>query len=394
MGRNFVVLIGGQIFLCFGGFAIPPLIPFFQPELQLTYSQIGSMMTFMYLGAILMSLPAGWLTDHLGVKKTIVYSQLITGGFVTLLSLSGNYWAFIFFAFLVGLGYGVSNPPTTKGIMVLVQDGNRGLAMSLKQTGVPIAGALTAAILPPLALLYSWRFSFVVAGIAVSVAGLLSQILYQPSLEHSPLPKGTPRESFSTGWKKIARNRDIIFLSIAGAFCALVQTSLFTYTVLYLMDARQFELLQATFSLTLMSIGGIIGRVFWGITSDRLFKGSRKVVLQLLVAIIFVIALLLGLDIHLPSFMLVIVFFILGTSAIGWNGVFHAFIGEISGKEMAGLATGVTMTIVFMGGLIGPILYGKIVDVSKSYDVAWLSLSAAMAGAFLAFSRVREKDLH
>ena len=159
------------------------------------------------------------------------------------------------------------------------------------------------------------------------------------------------------------------------------------------MDARQFELLQATFSLTLMSIGGIIGRVFWGVTSDRLFKGSRKGVLQLLVAIIFVIALLLGLDIHLPSFMLVIVFFILGTSAIGWNGVFHAFIGEISGKEMAGLATGVTMTIVFMGGLIGPILYGKIVDVSKSYDVAWLFLSAAMAGAFLAFSRVHEKDL-
>ncbi len=105
--------------------------------------------------------------------------------------------------------------------------------------------------------------------------------------------------------------------------------------------------------------------------------------LQLLVAIIFVIALLLGLDIHLPSFMVVIVFFILGTSAIGWNGVFHAFIGEISGKEMAGLATGVTMTIVFMGGLIGPILYGKIVDVSKSYNMAWLSLAAAMAAAFL-----------
>jgi ACS family hexuronate transporter-like MFS transporter len=393
MERNFIVLLGGQIFLVFGGLAIPPLIPFFQPELKLTYSEVGFIMTFMYLGAILMSLPAGWLTDHIGIKKTIVYSQLITGGFVALLGLGGNYGVMIFFTFLVGLGYGVSNPPTTKGIMVLVHEGNRGLAMSLKQTGVPIASALTAAVLPPLALFSSWRVSFVAAGAAVSVVGLLSHILYQPRMEHSHLPHGNAKERLATDWKQIIRNRNIVSLSIAGAFCALVQISLFTYTVLYLMDARKFELLQATFSLTLMSLGGIVGRVFWGAVSDRLFKGSRRIVLQILVAIIFGITLLLGLNIYLPSFLLVIVFFILGTSAIGWNGVFHAFIGEISGKEVVGLATGVSMTIVFMGGLIGPLLYGKIVDVSKSHDVAWLFLAAAMAAAFFFYSRIREKTL-
>jgi len=110
-------------------------------------------MTFLYLGAILMSLPAGWITDRLGVKKTIVYSLLFSGFFVALLGLTGSYLAAIFFTFIVGLGYGMANPPTTQGIMALASDANRGLAMSAKQTGVPIAGGSP----PPRCLL--WRFS-------------------------------------------------------------------------------------------------------------------------------------------------------------------------------------------------------------------------------------------
>jgi MFS transporter, ACS family, hexuronate transporter len=391
MGKNFVVLLGAQIFLCFGGLAIPPLIPFLQPELNLTYSQVGSLMTFLYLGAILMSLPAGWITDRLGVKRTIVYSLIFTGFLVALLSRVGNYFAAIIFTLFVGLGYGMANPPTTKGIMLLVQEKNRGFAMSAKQTGVPIAGGMAAAVLPSLAILFSWKFSFILTGIFISITGLLSQILYRQDQEQTPLPTLKPLESSPHEWKKIYQNKNIFLLSIAGAFCALVQTSLFTYTILYLKDARNFGLIQAAFCLTLMNIGGILGRLFWGVLSDRLGKGSRKVVLQVLVSVIFLISLVLGFNIPMPSMILVVVLFILGASAIGWNGVYHAFIGEISGKEMAGRATGLAMAIVFVGGVIGPILFGKIVDVSGSYHIAWFFLSGAMVGAFAVYGMIREK---
>jgi len=390
MGKNFTVLLGAQIFLCFGGLAIPPLIPFFQPELELTYSQVGSIMTFLYLGAILMSLPAGWITDRLGVKKTIVFSLIFSGFFVALLGLIESYPAAVFFTFLVGLGYGMSNPPTTKGIMVLVSEGNRGLAMSAKQTGVPIAGGLAAAVLPALALLISWKFSFVLGGAAIFFAGLLSQVLYRSAKEQNPPSRPVAEEVSRRGWGKILKNRNMILLSVAGAFCALVQSSLFTYTILYLKDARGFELIRAALCLTLMNGGGILGRIFWGILSDRLFKGSRKIVLQLLVSLIFLITLVLALDLPLSPLVLTCILFVLGASAIGWNGVYHAFIGEMSGKEMAGRATGLAMAIVFMGGAMGPILFGRIVDVYHSYRAAWIFLCAAMAGAFVVYGLIRE----
>ena len=60
---------------------------------------------------------------------------------------------------------------------------------------------------------------------------------------------------------------------------------------------------------------------------------------------------------------------------------------------MAGRATGLIMAIVFSGAVVGPILFGKIIDASGSYDIAWFFLSAAMAGAFAVYSMIREKDL-
>jgi sugar phosphate permease len=388
MQKNFIVLLGAQIFLCLGGLAIPPLIPFFQQELGLTYSQVGSLMSFLYGGAILMSLPAGWITDRLGVKKTIVFSLVISGVFVGLLSLSATFKAAVFFTFLVGLGYGMSNPPTTKGIMVLVRDANRGLAMSAKQTGVPIAGGLAAAVLPSLAIFSSWETAFVFTGVAISAAGLLSQVAYRSDKECGPVP-----ERFGSGgeWRRIFRNRNMMLLSAAGACCALVQTSLFTYTILYLKDARGFELVQAAFCLSLMNVGGILGRIFWGVVSDRLLKGSRKTTLQILVALIFLMALMLGLELALSPGLLLSVLFVLGASAIGWNGVYHAFIGEISGRETAGRATGAAMAVVFMGGVAGPMIFGKIVDVFNSYSPAWLFLCAAMAAALSIYSLIRER---
>ncbi len=391
MGKNFIALLGAQVFVTFGGLTIPPLIPFLQPKLELNFTQVGSLMTSLYFGAMLASSPAGWLTDRLGVKKLILLCQGFMGVSVVLFSLIENYLAAITLAFLMGLGYGMVNPPTTKGIMLLVDRKNRGLAMSLKQTGVPIGGAMAAALLPPLALLFSWRFSLVIVGIIVILAGLLSTLLYRQDREMLPSFPIDAQETFQGDWRRIFRNKNFILLSTAGASCSLVQSALITYLILYLKDVKKFDLILAAFCLTLTNIGGILGRVFWGMVSDRLFKGSRKIVLKLLVFLIFLLSLVLGLNFDLPSPIIYFILFIFGLSAIGWNGVYHAFIGELSGKESIGKVTGLCMTIVFIGNLAGPFLFGKILDMTGSYNPSWYFLSATMVGAFFFFSLVQEK---
>ena len=351
MQKHFIFLLGAQIFVSFGGLTIPPLIPFIQPELNLTYTEVGLIMTFLYLGAMIISLPAGWLTDKLGVKKTIFLSQILMGSFVAVFSLVGNYLIAILTAFVMGLGYGMVNPPTTKGITILFRREKRGFAMSAKQTGVPIGGAIAAGLLPPLAFRFSWKISFLIAGIIIIFSGLLSQIFYTQSQEKVSLVDSSANNNPKTTLDKTFHNKNTIILGFGGAFCSLVQIALITYIIFYLRDVKKFDLLSATFCLTLINIGGICGRIFWGLMSDWLFKGSRKEVLKLIISLIFLSSLILGLNVPLPLVLLFFILFLFGFSAIGWNGVYHAFIGELPDKEMIGRTVGLSMTIVFTGNL-------------------------------------------
>jgi sugar phosphate permease len=393
-GRNLSALLCAQVFVSFAGLSIPPLIPFFQPGLKFTYTQVGSLMTFLFFGAMIMSLPAGWLTDKLGVKKMIFLAQVLIGVFAFLFGLLMNhYFVAIFLAFSMGLGYGMVNPPTTKGIMFLVEKNNRGLAMSLKQTGVPIGGGLAAGLLPPLAIFLSWRFSFILAGISVITMGLFSYILYDQDRENFLTLHSDGEDISQEKLEKVHQTKNLVFLSIGGAFCSFAQIALVTYIMLYLKDSKKFDLVLAAFCLTLINVGGILGRMFWGVLSDRFFKGSRKFVLRIIAFLIFLIALILGLNINLPWIALLFVLFIFGLSGMGWNGVYHAYIGELSRKESVGRTTGLCMTIVFVGNICGPILFGRIIDITGSYNMAWLSLCAAMVGAFSLFSLIQEKEI-
>ena len=388
MKLNFFMLLLAQISVAVGGLAIPPIIPFIQPWLGLTYAQVGSLMTCMYLGAMIVSLPAGGLTDRLGIKKMLLLSQVYTALAAVLFSLIGSYWAALFCALAIGLGYGMVNPATTKGILVLVRQENRGLAMSAKQTGVPLAGAIAAAILPLLAIHFSWEASFVLTGAAIGLSALATYFLYN-SRHESILPAFPASHSGQGGSEAIYRNRNILLLSISGALCSIAQASIGTYAILYLRDSQRIDLILAAFCLTLINIAGILGRVLWGIMSDRLFRGSRKFVLQLITALTLCLSLLLGLDIRPPLPLLFFLFFLLGYSAFGWNGVFLAFGGELAGSQQAGRATGFIMTIVFLGNLSGPILFGKIIDATGGYRLAWIFLVVVMIVALYSLQKIR-----
>ncbi len=57
------------------------------------------------------------------------------------------------------------------------------------------------------------------------------------------------------------------------------QMVLITYVPLYLKDTMGYSAYWASQALALTQSGAMIGRVGWGIASDRLFGGRRKIVL-------------------------------------------------------------------------------------------------------------------
>ncbi|MBI3968224.1 MAG: MFS transporter, partial [Chloroflexi bacterium] len=143
------VAIGVQI--------MPPLVPFYQEELGLSRAQVGTIVGAIYCGSMLASFPAGRAVDVVGVRRMLALSVVLMGVPVGLFALSTSLWPVLAAAVVGGLGYGAATPVSTRAVMDWFHGRIRGTAMGVKQTGMPLGGALVSATAPALAVAFGWR---------------------------------------------------------------------------------------------------------------------------------------------------------------------------------------------------------------------------------------------
>ena len=80
----------------------------------------------------------------------------------------------------------------------------------------------------------------------------------------------------------------------------------------------------------------------------------------------------------------------LGLAAIGWGGLFATLLAELAGTQLAGRASGTGSGILLLGVMIGPLLFGYIVDSTGSYQAAWFTMALSAAICVIFISLVRE----
>lgn len=85
------------------------------------------------------------------------------------------------------------------------------------------------------------------------------------------------------------------------------------------------------------------------------------------------------------------VVFLLGLGGIGTGGVWLTLISEFGCRHGAGKASGLAVTVTMGGSILGPVTFGHIVDISGSYELAWLSLVLMAALCILLLLFVREE---
>jgi len=147
-----------------------------------------------------------------------------------------------------------------------------------------------------------------------------------------------------------------------------------------LKDAMGFSPYWASQALALTQAGAVIGRVGWGVASDRLFGGRRKIVLVLIGFLsAALIALLSLMTRHSSLYLLLAILFLAGICLVGYQGVSYALIGELAGKAKTGMALGMMITINATAATIGTPLFGYVVDRTGSYPLAWQLLAALLA---------------
>ena len=364
-------------------YGINTLAPFYQDELGLSRAQVGLFFSAFYLAMTGASFGTGWLADRFGVPKTTLLGHLGLGVCTIAAALSPSFESAWVSFFLAGFGYSFLNPASTIGVMKWFDRGERATAMGAKQTGVPAGGVLAAILAPSLVSLIGWRGSLAALGIINFISGFIFLALWREPA--TPSVVASEREKSAAGALPPLNVWALLPISCATAIYLIGQMALITYVPLYLRDVMDYSPYWASQALALTQAGAMIGRVGWGVASDRLFAGRRKIVLIVIGIIsVLLIGALSFMNRGSSAYFLLPILFLAGVSIVGYQGVSYALIGEISGKARTGAGLGMMITINAAAATLGTPLFGYIVDRTGSYSIAWQLLAGAVTVGIIA----------
>jgi ACS family hexuronate transporter-like MFS transporter len=383
-----VLIMAAQTMANVGPLGIPSIAPLIREDLGLSMAQAGSFLSAYYIGAALMSLPAGWMADRWGVLATMVLGQAVIAGGLFGVAGAGSFSLLTVIMMGAGAGYGMLNPTTAKAAMAWFPRRQRATAVGLKQVGLPLGGAVGALIMPPLALWLGWRSAVTLPALLIAMLGGLTWLLYRDP----PRVTGATRSTVAgAGLMHVLVNRDLWLVSSSTLVFAGMQTVWMSFLVLYLTDHLHLSLVQAGRYLVIAQVAGMAGRVIFGMLSDRLFEGRRRIVLVIAgVGSTVCSVLMAGTGPGTGAWLLAPLALAFGFFGIGWNGVQHTLLAELVGPRGAGTAVGLGLTVSSFGVSICPPLFGLAVQRLGGFSVPWAGLGLVMAVNLCLLIPVRE----
>jgi len=385
------LIMAAQTMANVGPLGIPSIAPLIRENLGLSMAQAGSFLSAYYIGASLMSLPAGWMADRWGVLTTMVLGQAVIAAGLYTVAGTGSFPVLMVIMACAGAGYGMLNPTTAKAVMAWFPQRQRATVVGLKQVGLPLGGAVGAMLMPPLALWFGWRAAVILPASLVAVLGALTWLLYRDP------PARADSAGASTGASSLAAvlgNRDLWLVSGSTLVFAGMQTVWMSFLVLYLTEVLRLSLVQAGRYLVMAQVTGMAGRVIFGMLSDRLFGGRRRIVLVIAGAGSTVCSLVMaGTGPGTSTWVLAPLALAFGFFGIGWNGVQHTLMAELVGPRGAGTAIGLGLAISSLGVTVCPPLFGLAVERVGSFGVVWAGLGLVMAATLSLLIPVRERRM-
>ena len=359
------------------------LMPFVQPDLGLSNTQVGMFSSALSLTWALSGLAVGRISDRLGSRKPVVVIATLAFCACSIVSgLASSFFMLLGARLLMGAAEGGVMPVSHSMIVSEVAPEARGTAMGVAQNlGSNLLGSgLAPILLVPVAAAYGWREGFFLAAApGLITAALIWFTLREPPVEHHD--EANPKVALSEAFK----HRNVIL-------CALISILLVSYLVvcwafmpLFLTKVRGFAPGTMSWLMATLGISAGIGSFAVPAISDAI--GRRPVMIFFS---FFGVTLPLA-AIYYPgsTWLLAGIFF------FGWalNGLFPMFMATIPSESvdprLTATLTGIVMgTGEVLGGVLSPFFAGTLADRFGLTAPLWLMFGCAIAAGVLALGLI------
>ncbi|KAA0890654.1 MFS transporter [Pusillimonas sp. ANT_WB101] len=375
LSSGFIVLtatLSAQSLVAMSLLTLPVVAPAVAQTLGVSPAYVGLYIALAYAAAMFASLTAGGAVRRFGAIRAS-QAGLVLCAVGLVLSTLPHVAATAAGALLVGLGYGPITPASSHLLARTTPAHRMSFVFSIKQTGVPLGGVLAGAIVPGLSDFTSWQWAFVIVAVASLVcAASLQPLCAEFDADKNPAQRISLGNGLAGPLRLVFSRRSLTVLAAISFLFSISQLSLTTYMVTYLHEDMAMGLVTAGFMLAVAQAAGVAGRLLWGYVSDR-FAGPVKTLALLALLIVVSAAALPFVTVDSMGLLLVLLV-VFGSCAIGWNGVYLAEVARQAPPGQASIATGGTLSMTFLGVVVGPPLFGLIASASGSYALAYASL--------------------
>ncbi|WP_461299860.1 MFS transporter [Bacillus sp. F9_6S_D1_P_5] len=347
---------------------------FWKEEYGLTNMESGLLVSVVNVGPLFCMLFVGRLLDQYNEKLLISISSFLLGGSFLLTNIVNGFNGLLFVLLLVGMFYSVSQPGGSKVILKWFPKENRGLAMGIRQAGIPIGGALAGVLIPFFTIQYNVTYAINSMAYICIIGGLLFFMFYKEPYVQEDARKEHIKISFWTQLKVVIRKKELYPIYITGICMISLQMVLVGHFMKFLVKEQSITSIVAGTVFSVMFFSGMIGRVVLAASSDLFYKGNRRTPLFIAVCASIGLILLLVIGIHtITSGVLYGVSALLGFFSIGWFSLFIAEVAELASEDSVGITVSLALTFNQIAIIVAPILFGYIVD-EKGYTHAWLCI--------------------
>ncbi|MER9365597.1 MFS transporter [Mesorhizobium sp. M0518] len=346
-------------------------------------AELGLALGLLGLGVALSELPWGLLTDRWGDRRVLLVGLGATAVWLLVMAMlvvptkAGTPGVTLLAASLLitGLLGGSVNGSSGRAIMGWFRENERGFAMSIRQTAVPLGGGLGALVLPSLALAFGFGAVFgVLAG-----ASALSALFAWRWL-HEPPTAGEGHLASAVAGPAPLRNRDVWRIATAIGLLCFPQVAVLTFASVFLHDFVGLGTAAISASLAAVQIGAMVMRIWSGRFTDR--HGNRRQFLRLCSAFsALAFAMLWLLVLFGPTVpggqliclaVLPVVLIVAGISVSAWHGVAYTELATLAGASHVGTALSLANTFVFVGFFLVPVAIPGLLHL-WSWSGVWLA---------------------
>ena len=374
--RHFFILIAaiGALAIFSSTLSKTPVLPLFAADLGATPQEIGWIVIASTIPGILISFPAGAISDFFGKRRVIVASLVIFATAPFLYLLVAESWQLMAVRFYHGFATAIFNTVATAALAA--QYPQRRAAVLSTYSSVTIVGRSVAPFLGGLLIsvanFQSVYWACAVSGVLAFAVGLM--LPAEPARAQTTV-RFPP---FFAALRDVLSSRAIVLTSLVEAAQFLVFGAVEAFLALYAVSVG-IPPWQIGIILGVQLLSVIVVKPLMGNLSDRL--GRRAIIFPGLALGVVGVALL---PLTANVFVLSILSVLYGAAFATVTSSTTALVADVTKNGQFGASVGVLRTIMDVGQTIGPVLMGFLIA-GWGYGVGFPVLAMVIAASAILF---------